>query len=455
MRPRGELAIVLHTHMPYVEGYGTWPFGEEWLWEAAIHSYLPLLDLLEKGAPLTLSLTPVLCDQLLADGIADRFLAFIEEVRSHTFAADQRELEGGAAAELERAWQADYLAAAAAVRQRQASLGQRLLAHATLTSAATHAVLPLLATRPALRAQVRVGVEGFRERAARWGGGFWLPECAHAPWLEPVLAEEGVRFFLVEWTERFGRGAREQLSPRRRGQLVAVPIEREAIDLVWGADGYPGEACYRSTHRRSGHGHCPWANDGSVYDPQRARARARDHARDFARAVVAKAGEGPLLALAFDTELFGLWWYEGIWFLEGLCEALAELPVQVVALEEAAALAEPPPDEGEPPPTSWGKGGDLRTWSSATAEVAALAGEARRLELAAVGAGLDDPAVRHLLAAQASDWTYMVANDLAADYGRRRFAEHRQAVEEALAGSSPQPPRNLAPFARAAVLREP
>src|ERR1035437_6811860 len=33
MKPRGELAIVLHTHMPYVEGFGIWPFGEEWLWE--------------------------------------------------------------------------------------------------------------------------------------------------------------------------------------------------------------------------------------------------------------------------------------------------------------------------------------------------------------------------------------------------------------------------------------
>ena len=44
-RPRrGELALVLHTHMPYVEGYGTWPFGEEWLWEAIATCYLPLLD---------------------------------------------------------------------------------------------------------------------------------------------------------------------------------------------------------------------------------------------------------------------------------------------------------------------------------------------------------------------------------------------------------------------------
>ena len=53
--------------MPYVEGFGTWPFGEEWLWEAIATSYLPLLDVLGR-AELTLSLTPVLCDQLEAPG---------------------------------------------------------------------------------------------------------------------------------------------------------------------------------------------------------------------------------------------------------------------------------------------------------------------------------------------------------------------------------------------------
>ena len=67
MKPHGELALVLHTHMPYVEGFGTWPFGEEWLWEAVASSYVPLLDVIGR-APITLSLTPVLCDQLEAPG---------------------------------------------------------------------------------------------------------------------------------------------------------------------------------------------------------------------------------------------------------------------------------------------------------------------------------------------------------------------------------------------------
>ena len=49
-RERGRPAFVLHSHMPYVEGFGTWPFGEEWLWEAIATSYLPLLDVLRAPA---------------------------------------------------------------------------------------------------------------------------------------------------------------------------------------------------------------------------------------------------------------------------------------------------------------------------------------------------------------------------------------------------------------------
>src|SRR5690348_2591256 len=89
----GELALVLHTHMPYVigggpwpptaeepQGFGTWPFGEEWLWEALATSYVPLLDVLAR-APITLSLTPVLADQLEDRGALGRCVEFLREVR--------------------------------------------------------------------------------------------------------------------------------------------------------------------------------------------------------------------------------------------------------------------------------------------------------------------------------------------------------------------------------------
>ena len=86
---RGSLALVLHTHMPYVEGFGTWPFGEEWLWEAIACCYLPLLDALD-AAPgrVTLSVTPVLGDQLEAPGALERCVAFLRAVRPESHRLD-------------------------------------------------------------------------------------------------------------------------------------------------------------------------------------------------------------------------------------------------------------------------------------------------------------------------------------------------------------------------------
>ena len=84
-----RLALVLHSHMPYVEGFGTWPFGEEWLWEAIATSYLPLLDVLD-AAPgrVTLSITPVLADQLEAPGALERCRAFVRDIRPASHALD-------------------------------------------------------------------------------------------------------------------------------------------------------------------------------------------------------------------------------------------------------------------------------------------------------------------------------------------------------------------------------
>src|SRR2546423_13512409 len=76
--PVGDLAIVLHSHMPYVEGFGTSPFGEEWLFDAVARSYLPLL---ERVRDLTLTVTPVLADQLEASAVVERMKRFLRRYR--------------------------------------------------------------------------------------------------------------------------------------------------------------------------------------------------------------------------------------------------------------------------------------------------------------------------------------------------------------------------------------
>ncbi|HEV2728348.1 MAG TPA: hypothetical protein VGV34_08640, partial [Solirubrobacterales bacterium] len=84
-RTAGDLAIVLHSHMPYVEGFGTYPFGEEWLFDAVIRSYLPVLAV---ARDLTMTVTPVLADQLEDAGAAARLRRFLVDWRIGAAEAD-------------------------------------------------------------------------------------------------------------------------------------------------------------------------------------------------------------------------------------------------------------------------------------------------------------------------------------------------------------------------------
>src|SRR3984957_1951177 len=336
--------------MPYVEGFGTWPFGEEWLWEAISGSYLPLLDLLDEGAPLTLSLTPVLCDQLEAAGIGERFEAFVDEVRRHTHAEDVAGLRengfGELASELERSW-GEYEGVLRRFRERGGDLLGAFGRHAQWTSSATHAVLPLLATDAGVRAHVLSGVDSHRARfGGCWQGGFWPPGSAHAPHLERLLEEAGVHATCVELTNRYGLGAREHLRPLlSESGVVLVPIDRVTIDRVWSDGGYPAHGSYRDYHHHTVHHHQPWANDGSAYDHELASALAREHAKDFVAATIerlrtandtAEDGEslpgGGLVVCALDTELLGHWWYEGVAWLRAVVEGCRREGLKLVRL---------------------------------------------------------------------------------------------------------------------------
>lgn len=472
-KPRGALAIVLHTHMPYVEGFGAWPFGEEWLWEALAGCYLPLLDLLDsREPPVTLSITPVLCDQLGAPGLAERFHAFIDGTRRFTHAEDAAGLRAGGhddlAAELERAWSADYEHAARRMTDRGGDLLGAFTPHARWTSSATHAVLPLLATDAGARLQVQSGIASHQDRIdAGWGGGFWLPECAHAPHLEPILAAAGVRRTCVELTRRHGLGAREHLQPLASDSGIALlPIDRRTISLVWSDAGYPADGLYRDYHRHTVHHHQPWSNDGAAYDHESALARARTHAADFVsrtRERLRRDGEGlpggGLAVCALDTELLGHWWYEGLHWLEAVIEECDSQGLELVRLDDDALERFEPASVGDAEwgPSSWGADGDLSTWSGPAVADMAFAARAGELQtIAAAVEGRAGPAaVRELLALQASDWPFMISRGLAVPYARERFEGHRAALEQALrdgSDASLEGLRNLAIHADSAAL---
>jgi 1,4-alpha-glucan branching enzyme len=440
----GALAIVLHTHMPYVEGFGTWPFGEEWLWEAIATSYLPLADLLdEHPGRVTLSLTPVLADQLEAPGAMERCEAFLAELRPESHRRDlAATADRSVAAALERS-AAEYAAALARLRARGRDVLGALGRHATWTSAATHAVLPLLATDAGVRLQLETGIAAHRARFGEWEGGLWLPECAYAPWLDAGLERAGARVTVVDWTDVLGPGPRH--ARRSQAGVLLAPLDREAMELVWSPGGYPSQAAYRDSHRFTEHRHRPWAVDGAVYDPGRAAEQAHADAEDFVVRVVERTAGGEPCVVAVDTELLGHFWHEGVEWLRAVIAACERRGVPLLPLDEAVAGtgAQPAPDA--PPPTSWGTGRDLRTWSGPAA--GGLAWRQRAAELRMLAAGSRPPAraLRELLALQSSDWAFLIAHGTAGPYPAERAAGHEAALAAALEEGGEGALRHLAP----------
>jgi 1,4-alpha-glucan branching enzyme len=454
--------------MPYVEGFGTYPFGEEWLFDAVIRSYAPLSEIAEH---LTFSVTPVLADQLEAAGVNERLLAFCREFRVGSCEADiddvEEPLKGACRAEADR-----YRAALARLESLDGNLLRLFAAPAAegrvelLASAATHAVLPMLATTGARRLQIDAGLRSHRRRFGP-PAGFWLPECAYEPGLELLLAERGIEYFCVDQSAT--EEPLDALAPVAAGMgHTAFAIDWEAVSWLWSLDGYPADPSFADFHRKSLRGARPWAIDGSPYDAERAEARARELGREFAATAAARLerfaaerGRRGLIVFAADTELLGHWWWEGPSWLDEVLAVAGRHGIDLVTLGEAHAR-----HAGEDRPlrrSTWGEDKDLRTWDSP--EVADMAWAARRLELRVLrglATGVEgeaaERAVRELLAVQASDWAFLDRRGQAGDYAWQRSTDHAWALLEAMNASAHPPDprlRNLAPDLSLSPLLEP
>ena len=84
---QGYLSLVLHAHLPFVRHPEHERFLEQnWLFEAVLETYVPLLQQLEgwekqgMKPPLTLTLTPTLCAMLLDSLLQQRCLAHLDRL---------------------------------------------------------------------------------------------------------------------------------------------------------------------------------------------------------------------------------------------------------------------------------------------------------------------------------------------------------------------------------------
>jgi 1,4-alpha-glucan branching enzyme len=437
MTEEGSFCLVLHSHLPWLPHHGTWPVGEEWLYQAWAHSYLPVVELLHRLAEegrrdvLTLGVTPVLAAQL-DDPYALRAChdwLGNWQLRAQFAATTWREpmLRDLAAAE--------FRAAAHALEQFETRWRHGLsplLRSLTdsgvvelLGGPATHPFQPLL-RQDVRRFALRTGLDDAALRVGRAPAGIWAPECGYAPGMESDYQAEGVR-------------------PVGSSDVLCFGRDLEVTYRVWSPKaGYPGDAAYRDFHtfdhpsglkpsRVTGK-HVP-PHEKKPYDPALAAAAVRRHARDFTDTVVARLrslrarhGRPGLVVAAYDTELYGHWWHEGPAWLEAVLRALPEAGVRVTTLRGAIEAGH----VGEPvdlPASSWGSGKDWRVWDGEQVSDLVNAGAALQEELLAVPPvpyrdPVRDQLVREALLTLSSDWAFMVTKDSAADYARRRAKVH-------------------------------
>lgn len=277
-----DFILALHSHLPWVLHHGRWPHGSDWLCEAALDTYLPLLERLRAleaagvPTPVSIGFTPVLANQLSHRSFG---------VELETFIAHRLEACERAPASLTSTSDAELLPLAAFWRARfERLLGLyrtvggdlvgafRRLQEAgrieIMGSAATHGYLPLLARDESIRFQLFLGRAEHRRLFGVDPVGCWLPECAYRPqgrWeplpgerparvrrgIEEHLAAAGFRYF---YTDSHLAHAGTAL-----GAYTDVPIGAERFDAerhdlsrpVERPDGHSPYHAYRVTGNRS------------------------------------------------------------------------------------------------------------------------------------------------------------------------------------------------------------
>ncbi|MEV6902885.1 glycoside hydrolase family 57 protein [Amycolatopsis sp. NPDC051372] len=467
----GTFCLVLHSHLPWLPHHGSWPVGEEWLYQAWAHSYLPVVDLLQRFAAegrrdvLTLGMTPVLAAQL-DDPYAIRachdWLGHWQLRAQHAstlwggdpllrdLAAAEHKTAVRATEELETRWRHGF---SPILRSLVDSDTIELLG-----GPLAHPFQPLL-DEDVRAFALREGLADTQLRVGRRPEGIWAPECGYEPGMERGYAAAGVQRFLVDGPSLHG----DTSAARTVGSSDVVCFGRdlEVTYRVWSPKaGYPGHAAYRDFHT--------WAHEVGLkasrvtgkqvpphekapYDPALAADVLGTHVKDFVDTVVARLrslraqhGRESLVVAAYDTELFGHWWHEGPAWLEGVLRALPEAGVRVTTLKGALEAGH----VGAPidlPASSWGSGKDWRVWDGE--QVADMvqdntALQKRLLDLVSGHFGehggtahdtVADQAVAEAMLALSSDWAFMVTKDSAADYARRRAHVHTSRFDE-LAG---------------------
>lgn len=482
-----NVGLILQAHLPYVR-HPEYPrfLEEDWLFEAISETYLPLLRMLKKlreeSVPysITISLSPTLCAMLSDPVLQGKFTNYLnlhkelaekEIERCKTTSPESLDVADMYLKRIElnirdhfETYQCNILAGFADLE----SSGHLEL----ITTAATHAYLPLYSEYPeAVNVQIALAVQSHINHFKKRPKGFWLPECGYFPGLESYLQHEEIGYFQVA-AQSFLLSQDEV----KRGNYAPVSCPNgvhafardfNLTSLVWSnQEGYPADPDYREFYRDIGYDlpieyigpyiHEPEvrvftgfkyyaitgkSDDKRYYHPDKAAIKVTQHADNFLYNIHKKGKDlskvldiDPYYTVAFDAELFGHWWFEGIDWLEAVIRRIAATGDITLKTPSEYLVEENELQTLQPALSSWGEGGYSRVWADGdNLWIYRHVHKAleRMTELANRFSGQNslkqrflNQAAREVLLAMASDWPFIIHNKTAVGYAEKRLRNH-------------------------------
>jgi len=235
--------------------------------------------------------------------------------------------------------------------------------------------------------------------------------------------------------------------------------------LVWsGEHGYPGSECYLDFHKKhykdamgGGSGLRYWKVTGAkvdlgskqLYDINVISNKLDENAGHFKEAVKgvlrnyknANNGKTGMLCAPYDAELFGHWWFEGVWFINRLVRFFAmDQEVEMVHCRNFLETNGMPEKTVQIPEGSWGAQNGHYIWLNKdntwtwekiyeieplVEELVTKYHDSENSDIIRILKQI----CRENLIMQASDWQFLISTWSARDYAENRFSQHYEDIK--------------------------
>jgi len=474
----GKLAFILHAHLPYVSKNEKNSLEEDWLYQAILECYIPIIKVLENtsktdpfNTKLTLSLSPTLLSLLSDPNIQSKFPSWINTRIDLLDSLPLKEKQSSEFLFRKLRSQLKFWEECSGNLIKKFNELSNSGFLDIMTCAATHGYLPILRENPeTVKGQIQTAIDFHKTIFDIKPLGIWLPECAYYENLDKILFECGIRYAVLD-----GHGILNA-KPRPRYGVYAPICSKRGIAFfgrdsqstlpVWSSkDGFPGNSLYREFHKDLGwelpisklqekeistkrplglkyHRITSYSTplgEKEIYNEFEANKKAEEHAEQY---LIERAKQleklnisdrfEPILIAPFDAELFGHWWYEGPIFIKNILQKSRKYSIKLTNLREI--LSERPSIQlCSPSPSSWGQGGYHNYWlNDKNSWIVPEITKAGTVFINLIEKSPKDSlttrilmqAARELLLSQSSDWSFILRAGTTTEIAKERIDRH-------------------------------